>query len=138
LPDESEGALMCAWFNTTQAGLKAKQAVHSKRRRARVQAATPEGADRIDLDDVYARDRVTGCCICKLPVPREQASLEHEIALANGGAHTLENVKLAHKSCNSAKGDRVGPRKKGLRRTAFKRRDPEPLPTHDEDGEEIW
>lgn len=127
-----------SWYGTTACGVRAGKAVKAKRRRAHEQAATPDGGERIDLDEVYARDRMNGCCICKLPVPREQASLDHVVALANGGSHTLANVKLAHKRCNSKKGDRVGPRKKGLRRTGFKPRPRPALPTHDDDGTEIF
>ena len=127
-----------SWYGTTASGAKAKLAVHGKRRRLREKAATPAGAEPVDLDVVYARDRVTGCCICKTFVPREQASLEHVVALVNGGAHTLENVKLAHGRCNSEKGKRVGAKKRGLRRTGFKPKAREPLPTHNEEGEEFF
>lgn len=126
-----------AWFGGTQAGKKAKLAAHSKRRSEREKAAHVEGAESFTLDDVYARDNGY-CYLCSLPVIRKRASMEHVVALANGGLHTLENVRLAHKRCNSKKGARSGPRKKGLRRTGFKPKSRPALPTHDDDGSEIF
>lgn len=126
-----------AWFGTSVAGAKAKTARHSKRRAERVKAARVEGATPFTLDDVYARDNGY-CYLCSLPVVRKRASMEHVVALANGGLHTLENVRLAHGDCNSEKGTRVGPRKKGLRRTRFKPKERPALPTHTDDGEEIF
>jgi len=35
------------------------------------------------------------------------ASLDHVVPLSKGGAHTPANVRLAHVSCNVAKGDRA-------------------------------
>jgi len=50
------------------------------------------------------------CYLCGRAVPqhtqvvRDQASLEHVIALSKGGSHTYGNVRLAHRGCNSSKG----------------------------------
>lgn len=39
-------------------------------------------------------------------VGRNYPTIDHVVALANGGSHTWENIRLAHLSCNSKKGKR--------------------------------
>jgi 5-methylcytosine-specific restriction endonuclease McrA len=63
---------------------------------------------------VYERDGWT-CQLCGHPVDRNAKvpepsapSLDHVLALANGGTHEPANVQLAHFLCNALKGDRVG------------------------------
>lgn len=70
-------------------------------------------ADRIRPADVYERDE-WACGICSTPVDRTLAypdpmspSLDHVLPLSLGGHHTMENVALAHLSCNVRKGNRV-------------------------------
>jgi 5-methylcytosine-specific restriction endonuclease McrA len=52
------------------------------------------------------------CWICKkkigeLPHPHPQSlSLDHIVPLSLGGWHHISNLKPAHLSCNSTKGDR--------------------------------
>lgn len=67
--------------------------------------------ERIDPLAVYERDGWV-CQICTRPVDRERewpdmwcATLDHRIPLTAGGAHTLDNVRLAHWICNLHKGD---------------------------------
>lgn len=62
---------------------------------------------------VFERDGWV-CGLCDEPVPRDavypdplSASLDHVVPLSLGGAHSLENVQLAHLSCNVRKGARV-------------------------------
>jgi 5-methylcytosine-specific restriction endonuclease McrA len=51
-------------------------------------------------------------------------TVEHVVALANGGTNEPENLRTAHRSCNSSKGARTGaePRRRGLRRTMWRRK----------------
>lgn len=70
-------------------------------------------ADNIRPADVYERDDWV-CSLCALPVDRNTAwpdpmspSLDHVQPLSLGGHHTMENVALAHLSCNIRKGNRV-------------------------------
>lgn len=63
--------------------------------------------------DVFERDGWV-CGLCDEPVSRDavypdplSASLDHVVPLSLGGAHSLENVQLAHLSCNVRKGARV-------------------------------
>lgn len=54
------------------------------------------------------------CGICGEPVDRAlwwpdpmSATLDHIVALADGGTHEPDNAQLAHMSCNARKGARV-------------------------------
>lgn len=56
----------------------------------------------------FIRERDNGVChICTRWVSVHEESLDHVIPLARGGTHTADNLKLAHKVCNSRKGDRL-------------------------------
>ena len=114
------------WYGGKEAGARAKSGRSGARRRARVKAAaSPEV--RLTLDELYARDNGL-CYLCKLPVARPQASIEHVVALSNGGADDETNQRLAHRRCNSKKGARTAPRRKGLRRKLWK---PKRKPKHE-------
>lgn len=70
-------------------------------------------ADNIRPTGVYERDEWV-CNICSAPVDRNLSwpdpmspSLDHVLPLSLGGHHTMENVALAHLSCNVRKGNRV-------------------------------
>ena|ERR1039458_5581974 len=67
----------------------------------------------VDHAAIYERDGGI-CGICNEPVNAElrfpdpcSASIDHIIALANGGIHAPENVQLAHLGCNASKGARA-------------------------------
>ena len=116
------------WYGLKEAGARAKGSRHGKRRRAR-EAEAASGSRPLTLDEQYAAagGRVY-CAVCKLPVPREQASLEHLEALAAGGAHSAANTAISHRRCNSKKGARTAPRRKGLKRGKPLRRKARVLP----------
>lgn len=59
----------------------------------------------ITLDAVFARDNGI-CGICDTECLRDHASIDHVIAVSNGGGHVWDNVQLAHGRCNTAKGNR--------------------------------
>lgn len=62
-------------------------------------------AERFTLDEIYERDgRI--CHLCSKPVDRQQATMDHVIPVTKGGPHTRANVKLAHRGCNTRKGNR--------------------------------
>ena len=90
---------------------KAKTRDYRHRRRASMQNNGP--VERIDSLKVYARDGWQ-CYLCQQPVPADahyldprSPTLDHVVPIARGGTHTLANVKLAHRSCNTLKGVRV-------------------------------
>lgn len=112
-----------AWYGTSKN--RSKAAANSARRRQR--EATDETIDR---DEIW--QRANGIChLCKLPVPRERFHVEHVIPLSAGGTNTADNLAPAHPRCNLKKGSRVGPRKNGLRRTAWRPK-PKPLDVPDD------
>lgn len=65
-------------------------------------------AERFTLDEIYERDGRT-CSLCRKPVDRQQATMDHIIPVTKGGPHTRANVKLAHRGCNTRKGNRLLP-----------------------------
>jgi 5-methylcytosine-specific restriction endonuclease McrA len=114
------------WYGGKAAAARDKAARSGARRRAREKAAP--GVLDLTLDEIYVRDNGY-CSVCRCFVPREQASVEHVVPLSKGGSRDPSNTKLAHRRCNSEKGRRVGPKRKGLRRGLWKRKSkPRDLP----------
>jgi 5-methylcytosine-specific restriction endonuclease McrA len=87
-----------------------------KIRRKRAQEGTE--VERVSLLRVAERDGWV-CSLCGGVVKRtsddtrETWSMDHVVPLSKGGHHTYENVRLAHRGCNSAKGNRGTPRSTG-------------------------
>jgi 5-methylcytosine-specific restriction endonuclease McrA len=81
------------------------------RRRVRLKFA---GVEYFYVEDIFERDKWI-CALCGQPVdpslknPHPQSkSIDHIIPVSKGGAHTMENVQLAHLVCNIRKGNRDG------------------------------
>lgn len=74
------------------------------KRRARDLGATE--VENISRDEIMQRDNQT-CHLCLRWVSVHDASLDHVVPLSKGGQHTKDNVRLAHRVCNSRKGDRL-------------------------------
>src|SRR6476620_3401724 len=91
----------------------------------RSKTALPKEFDRVDLDITHEklieRDKNI-CYLCGKPCDSKHfihdekgsfialdnyPSIDHIIALTNGGTHTWDNVKLAHMNCNNIKSDRT-------------------------------
>lgn len=79
------------------------------RRRARL-ANVPY--ERIDINELFKRDRGI-CHLCNKRVNVGDISVDHVKPIALGGAHTWDNVKLAHLQCNIKRG--IKPIFKGFR-----------------------
>lgn len=60
----------------------------------------------VNRELVAARDRWL-CSICGGEVTRKTWSLDHVVPLTKGGHHTYANVALAHRRCNSSKGNKT-------------------------------
>lgn len=63
------------------------------------------------LDIIYARDQAL-CWICLLLgkpafVERKDASRDHYDPKSEGGSYSNENLRLAHKLCNSLRGTKT-------------------------------
>jgi len=86
-------------------GHEAKRARDSHRYAVRRGSPTMP-AERFTLDEIYERDERI-CHLCGLSVDRADASMDHLIPVSRGGLHLRANVKLAHLSCNTRKGNRM-------------------------------
>lgn len=67
---------------------------HARRVRFRAGIVAP-----VSVDAIYERDRGI-CQICRKPVPRKLASLDHILPIARGGTHEPRNVRITHRLCN--------------------------------------
>ncbi len=48
------------------------------------------------------------CGICKLPIATmAEATVDHKIPLSRGGSNRMDNLQLAHQTCNQEKGKKV-------------------------------
>ena len=74
-----------------------ESAERCRRRRALLCGAT---VGPIDLAAIRQRDRMM-CCICGRKVIEKDLSFDHTIPLSLGGPHTQENLRVAHRRCNS-------------------------------------
>lgn len=72
------------------------------RRRARIRQNRVE---RVDYAVIWQRDQGI-CHICGGVVESNDVHYDHVIALANGGAHSMDNIKVSHSICNMRKGAR--------------------------------
>lgn len=57
------------------------------------------------LDDALALHGYT-CCICGRPITRGDESLQHLLPRSRGGTDDPDNLRPAHRRCNSALGAR--------------------------------
>ena len=61
--------------------------------------------EMVDFRRVYAA--AGGVCgICQQPVALDVFTIDHVVPLSKGGVHKFENLQLAHRACNSRKGNR--------------------------------
>lgn len=72
----------------------------------RVRAYGGEVEGHVDLLAVIERDKAI-CHICDEPVEPRDLAFDHVVPVLHGGGHTVENVRVAHSRCNSAKGARL-------------------------------
>ena len=86
------------------------QSLEARRIRRRIYKMRQQEAIRnafvspVYLDEIFERDKAH-CYLCKGDVVRTEASLDHVIPLSRGGIHDPSNVRLAHRRCNSRKGN---------------------------------
>jgi 5-methylcytosine-specific restriction endonuclease McrA len=57
----------------------------------------------VDYTLIIKRDR-SRCGICNRHVKRCDRAFDHIIPLSRGGAHSMENIQVAHRHCNQRKG----------------------------------
>ncbi len=62
----------------------------------------------IDVGRVY--HELNGICgICRRLVPFGDFTVDHIMPISRGGSHRRTNLQIAHKACNSGKGNRINP-----------------------------
>jgi 5-methylcytosine-specific restriction endonuclease McrA len=107
---------------TQRIAYKRKHAVERRSEFRRWQQANPEknaegasryyarkmGAkvERVDYRAIIARDGYW-CYLCNSSVQTDQLSFDHVVPLIRGGDHSMANLKVAHKLCNSRKKNRL-------------------------------
>lgn len=62
-----------------------------------------ERLEDVSRDEIAERDNYV-CHICGEWVSAHDMTIDHVTPLVKGGTHTKDNIKLAHKVCNSRKG----------------------------------
>ena len=77
-----------------------RQADHSAWRRAAEFTSELSDVNRLDLLEAAGRT----CHLCARFLSVHEMTLDHVVPLSRGGAHTPENLRPAHRSCNSRKG----------------------------------
>lgn len=82
-----------------------KRSKISVRQRSRAISLGVEYDPTVKLVEVYRQSRGI-CYICGEWVKPKDASMDHVLALTNGGTHTYENLRLTHLQCNLRKGAR--------------------------------
>lgn len=85
-------------------------AEHNRRRKVKLKGGA---VGRVSRRIVWERDN-GNCWICGKPCSRKYTStdmmaptIDHVIPISKGGSHTMDNVRLAHLICNSAKSDKL-------------------------------
>jgi len=87
-----------------QARWRAKHRLHQFKRRQKIEATDDGTVDDVVLDIIY---RLVYCYWCQKETIPEERTLEHIKELSEGGEHTLDNVAMACRSCNSARKGRT-------------------------------
>lgn len=87
-----------------------QRAVLRRRRRADANAkrrAEKLGRPAVDVgrDEIIKRDG-RNCYLCGKWVSMNELTLDHVLALTEGGTHAPDNIRIAHGVCNSKKGAR--------------------------------
>lgn len=76
-----------------------KRVEQAARWRARQQGVEIE---KVDYKAVWERDKGI-CHICGERVPESEKGFDHVIPIIRGGPHTMGNVKVSHRACNTRK-----------------------------------
>lgn len=80
-------------------------AAHNATRKAKMKILVDGVVERIPRAYIIERD-ASRCHMCRKKCRQDEIHLDHVIPLARGGAHTLENLRVACATCNLSKGAR--------------------------------
>lgn len=90
---------------------KIKRLVIQRRRRAAIAArrrAEFYGVRNEDVSYEELRERDgDNCYLCRQFLSVHDMTFDHVVPLVKGGEHVKENIRLAHRSCNSRKGKKL-------------------------------
>lgn len=84
---------------------KAAHRLNMLKRRSKIIAVSDDTVTDEFLEFVYSQ---TICCWCNMPVEESKRTLEHLVELSAGGLHSIFNINMACRSCNSARKNRSG------------------------------
>ena len=70
-----------------------------------VKAGIPQDVTIDEMLDLFANHNAI-CDLCDKHMQPADVNIDHIISLSNGGMHTINNMQLVHKSCNSIKRDK--------------------------------
>lgn len=87
---------------------KLKNLYMQRRRRAEMRARLRAQfygvrTEEVSYDEIRQRDG-DRCYLCLEFVSIHEMTFDHVVPLVKGGEHVAENIKLAHRECNSRKG----------------------------------
>jgi len=85
-----------------QANLVRYRSYKAKWRALRAQAKI----GRVSYVEIWERDKGI-CYLCGNAIPRDHLHFDHVIPLSKGGAHSMENIRPTHATCNIRKKDRI-------------------------------
>ena len=91
------------------------EAAHNATRKASWKIG--ERQERVSRAEIIERDEAT-CHVCGKKCEPDEIHLDHVVALANGGTHDPENIKVACAPCNLSKNSR--PLEVHLKRTRLR------------------
>jgi len=114
---ESNPEKIAAYNETHRDELAARQRAYHAANRERyvehcaLRRARKAGAPRVEkIDRSYIYERDGGIChICRKKAPRRGFHLDHLVPLSKGGAHTHDNLAVAHANCNLRRHDGLLP-----------------------------
>ena len=82
--------------------------VYSSIRRAKILAATI--GDVGEIKEIYRQAREDEgiiCYLCGEVIPLGQRHVDHVVPITKGGAHSVENLRITHSSCNFRKHNKL-------------------------------
>lgn len=88
-----------------QSRYRAAHRLNMLKRRSDIAALSDGTVTDEFLEFVYAQ---TICCWCETFIEENQRTLEHLMELSSGGLHSIFNINMACRSCNSARKNKDG------------------------------
>jgi len=77
--------------------------IYDQNRRSKTGRLTIKGLQNLYEGNIKTFGTLT-CYLCLRPIEFGQDSVDHRIPLSRGGTHTIRNLGVVHRLCNSLKG----------------------------------